>query len=259
VERWTTVKRLHQEALEREASQRAAFLDEACAGDEALRREVQSLLAYELEAATFLESPAVEVTAQSVTQTHSIPLSGRTLSHYQVQSLLGTGGMGEVYLARDPRLERAVALKILPPDLASDADRMQRFVWEAKAASALNHPNVATIHDVGESDGVRFIVMEYVEGQTFAEKIASGQLAAAEIVDVAVQVADALDAAHAKPRRPPRSIIRTSPQSTTSARATACASSSWNASRATRSRRRWRTERCPLRKLSTSPSSLPTR
>ena len=125
-------------------------------------------------------------------------LSGRVLSHYQVQSLLGAGGMGEVYLARDPRLDRAVALKILPPDLAFDVDRMQRFTLEAKAASALNHPNVATIHDVGDSDGVRFIVMEYVEGQTLAEKIVSGPLSAAAIVDIGLQVADALEAAHAK-------------------------------------------------------------
>jgi non-specific serine/threonine protein kinase len=198
MERWATVKRLHQAALERAVSERAAFLDEACAGDEALRHEVQSLLAYEQDAASFMESPAVEVTARSVTPRHAMPLVGRTLSHYQVQSLLGSGGMGEIYLARDPRLERPVALKILPPDLAFDADRMQRFTGEAKAASALNHPNVATIHDIGESDDVRFIVMEYVEGRTLAEKIAGGPMAVAEIVDVAAQVADALEAAHAK-------------------------------------------------------------
>src|SRR5262245_58621401 len=198
MERWATVKRLHQAALERAASERAAFLDEACAGDEALRDEVQSLLAYEQDAASFMESPAVDVTAHRVRFGHAMPLVGRTLSHYQVQSLLGRGGMGEIYLARDPRLERAVALKILPPDLAFDADRMQRFTQEAKAASALNHPNVATIHDIGQSGDVRFIVMEYVEGQTLAERIASGPLAVAEIVDVAVKVADALEAAHAK-------------------------------------------------------------
>jgi non-specific serine/threonine protein kinase len=103
-----------------------------------------------------------------------------------------------VYLARDPRLERSVALKILPRDLAFESDRMQRFVREARAASALNHPNVATIHDIGESDGVRFIVMEYVEGQTIAARLAGPPLTVAEIVDIAIQVADALDAAHAK-------------------------------------------------------------
>jgi serine/threonine protein kinase len=198
MERWTTVKSLHLAALDREPSQRAVFLDEACAGDEALRREVESLLAYEEDAERFMESPALEVTARSVSQDRDTRLVGRTLSHYQVESLLGAGGMGEVYLARDPRLDRAVALKILPLDLAFDADRMQRFTREAKAASALNHPNVATIYDIGESDALHFIVMEYVEGHTLAQKIAERPLTVTEIVDVAVQVADALDAAHAK-------------------------------------------------------------
>jgi eukaryotic-like serine/threonine-protein kinase len=111
---------------------------------------------------SFLESPAVAVPATNVDQ-QSSALVGRTLGHYLVESLLGSGGMGEVFLARDPRLDRAVALKILPPDVALDADRIQRFTREARAASALNHPNVAIIHDIGESDGVRFIVMEYVD------------------------------------------------------------------------------------------------
>src|SRR5262245_36483661 len=198
MERWTTVKRIHQAALERSVSERAAFLDEACAGDEALRREVQSLLAYEQDAASFMESPALEAVSRDNGQDVSRPLVGRTLGHYRVESLLGAGGMGHVYLAQDPRLDRAVALKILPSDLAFDPDRLERFRREAKAASALNHPNVATIHDIGESDDVRFIVMEYVEGHTLAEKIVGGSLAVAEILDIAVQVADALDAAHAK-------------------------------------------------------------
>jgi non-specific serine/threonine protein kinase len=198
MDRWATAKRIHQAALERHASQRAVFLDEACAGDEALRRQVESLLAYEEDAERFMESPALEVSARSVSDDRGSRLVGRTLTHYQVESLLGAGGMGEVYLARDPRLERAVALKILPLDLAFDADRMQRFTREAKAASALNHPNVATIYDIGESDALHFIVMEYVEGHTLAQKIAERPLTVTEIVDVAVQVADALDAAHAK-------------------------------------------------------------
>ena len=163
-----------------------------------LRREVESLLAYEQGAASFMETPAVEITARRQRGELDTPLVGRTLGHYHVESLLGAGGMGEVYLARDPRLERAVALKILPPDLTGDADRLQRFVREAKAASALNHPNVATIYDIGESAGLRFIVMEYIEGQTLAEQMAGRPLAVAEIVDIALQVADALEAAHAK-------------------------------------------------------------
>jgi len=106
--------------------------------------------------------------------------------------------MGEVHLARDPRLERQVALKILPRDLALDEDRLRRFTREAKAASALNHPNVATIHDIGEHDGVHFIVMEYVEGQTLADKAGGRPLRPPEILEIGVQIADALDAAHAK-------------------------------------------------------------
>jgi non-specific serine/threonine protein kinase len=145
-----------------------------------------------------MELPAVEASASVLSEAPEMTLVGRTLSHYQVVSLLGAGGMGEVYLALDPRLDRTVALKILPGDLASDADRMQRFTREAKAASALNHPNVATIYDVGESDGVRFIAMEHVEGQTLAAKIAGRPLAHTDIADIGAQVADALDAAHAK-------------------------------------------------------------
>src|SRR5262245_54708792 len=197
MERWATVKRIHQAALERAASQRTAFLDAACGADETLRRDVESLLAYDTRAESFMESPALDVAASSLGRDASVRLVGRTLGHYRVESLLGAGGMGEVYLAHDPRLERAVALKILPADLIVDADRLQRFVREAKAASALNHPNVATIHDVGESDGVRFIVMEYVDGQTLAETIASRPLAASEIIEIAIQVADALETAHA--------------------------------------------------------------
>ena len=200
MERWATVKRLHQAALDLDIGQRATFLDDACAGDAALRGEVESLLAYEPSAESFMESPALEVAARSVTPEPSLPLVGRTLGHYRVESLLGAGGMGEVYLALDPRLERAVALKILPPDLTDDADRLQRFMREAKAASALNHPNVATVYDIGESasDALHFIAMEYVEGQTLAELMASRPLTATEIVDIGLQVVDALDAAHAK-------------------------------------------------------------
>jgi serine/threonine protein kinase len=106
--------------------------------------------------------------------------------------------MGEVYLARDSRLDRTVALKILPSELAEDPERMQRFALEAKAASALNHPNVATIYDVGETDGIHFIVMEHVEGETLTVRMGRGPLTPSEVVDIAVQAADALDVAHAK-------------------------------------------------------------
>jgi serine/threonine protein kinase len=198
MDHWTTVKRLHQSALDKDPSERAAFLRASCGGDETVLREVHSLLSYEGDAESFLERPAMDLARRSSNEPHENTLAGRTLSHYQVVSLLGAGGMGEVYLARDPRLDRTVAIKILPDDLAGDPERMQRFEREARAASALNHPNVATIYDVGESDGLRFIVMEHVEGETVAARVAGRSLLPAAVVDIAVQAADALDVAHAK-------------------------------------------------------------
>jgi non-specific serine/threonine protein kinase len=193
--RWARVKALYQAALDKEPAARAAFIRDACGGDTSLVREVESLLAYDQAADAFLEAPAIEVAARN----HQAPsLAGRTLSHYLVERLLGAGGMGEVYLARDPRLDRPVALKILPADLAASPDRMQRFVHEARSASALNHPNVATVYDIGDSDGICFIAMEYIEGSTIADAIAGTPMAATTIVDVAAQVAEALHAAHDK-------------------------------------------------------------
>jgi serine/threonine protein kinase len=125
-------------------------------------------------------------------------LSGRTLSHYRLEEKIGEGGMGVVYRARDTILDRTVALKILPPGVASDEDRMRRFLREAKAASALSHPNVATIYEVGEAQGVNFIAMEYVSGQMLSEYSQKRRLEPGQIIDIAIQMAEALDEAHAK-------------------------------------------------------------
>jgi len=126
------------------------------------------------------------------------PAPGAQLAHYRIQSRLGSGGMGEVYLAEDLSLERPVALKILPPEVARDADRMRRFIQEAKMASALSHPNVARVFEIGEADGISFLAMEYIEGRTLDAVIAGAPLPLAEAISIAIQVADALDAAHAK-------------------------------------------------------------
>jgi len=196
-ERWRQVEALYEAALERDASERPGFLENACAGDDALRQKVEELLQAHEVAGNFLDEPALEAAASAMT----IPaesLVGAEISHYQVLSLLGKGGMGEVYLARDTRLDRKVALKMLPANLASDTNLMQRFLREAKAASAFNHPNVAAIYDVGERYGTRFIAMEYVEGQTVAARISSGALDPAEVIEIGVQVADALNEAHSK-------------------------------------------------------------
>ena len=144
-ERWQQIDRLLELALKQEPSQRAVFLDEACAGDRELRGEVEVLLAAHEQAGSFLSLPAREVAAQLVAMNHPATLVGQSLSHYEVLSVLGEGGMGVVYKSRDKQLGRTVAIKVLPAHLVSDLERKKRFVQEARAASALNHPNIVTI------------------------------------------------------------------------------------------------------------------
>src|SRR5437867_1505631 len=197
-ERWQRIENLLQSALERKPAERAAFLDQGCLGDEDLRREVESLLASSDQADEFLKSPAFEDAAQLVGDTKNNSMLGRRLGFYQILSQLGAGGMGEVYLAEDRRLGRKVALKVLPAFFTRNEERVQRFKQEARAASALNHPNVATIYEIGETDQTIYIAMEYVEGLTLAAKINERQLETAQIIEIAAQVADALDAAHTR-------------------------------------------------------------
>src|SRR5262245_31140439 len=142
-ERWQQVEQIYHSALEHEANQRAAFLAAACAGDQTLRREVESLLAHQSQAENLMEAPVMEVAAKALADDQIGSMTGQSLGSYQILSRLGAGGMGEVYCACDNRLDRTVALKILPAEVAADAERMRRFVREAKAASALNHPHVA--------------------------------------------------------------------------------------------------------------------
>jgi len=197
-DRWEHIQELYHAALELEPTQRSAFLEEACGDDEALCREVEALLAEHGKAGSFLETPALDLAAQVHAEQGSASVMGRQIGPYQILSLLGVGGMGEVYLAQDTRLERSLALKVLPTAWASDQDRMRRFVREARAASALKHPNVAHIYDIGEWNGIQFIAMEYVEGQTLAAKIRNHPLNLTEAVEIGIQVADALDEAHSK-------------------------------------------------------------
>ena len=150
--RWQQVEKLCQAALELEESQRAAFLEEACAGDEELRREVESLLQFDSRGDRFIEEPALEVAAKMIAQEKPESLIGQQLGSYQILSLLGAGGMGVVYKARDTRLNRSVAIKVLPADKVSDPERKRRFIQEARAASALNHPNIITIYDIGSEE-----------------------------------------------------------------------------------------------------------
>src|SRR5215471_4878337 len=185
-DRWQKVKELFQAAIDRETGERFVFLSEACGSDEPLRREVESLIAAYKRDGSFIDSPAYVAAAEMLASDHALK-AGQILSHYQILSALRRGGMGEVYLARDTRLDRKVALKILPADVASNRDRMRRFVLEAKAASALNHPNILTIYEIGEADGRRFIVTEFIEGVTLRDRLHS-PLHIEEALDIAIQI-----------------------------------------------------------------------
>ncbi len=194
-ERWRRVDELFHSALERDGAARAAFLAEACAGDEALRGEVERLLAAHEKDSSFIDSPAYADT-ELLVDDQSVLTAGQRLGPYKVISHIGSGGMGEVHLAEDIRLGRKVALKLLRAEFTADQDRLRRFRQEARAASALNHPNILTIHEIGSEDGTHFMATEYIEGETLRRHMAGRAMKLGEALDVAIQVASALAAAH---------------------------------------------------------------
>ncbi|HEX6314939.1 MAG TPA: serine/threonine-protein kinase, partial [Gemmatimonadaceae bacterium] len=188
-DRWGRIESLCHAALGRPAEERAAYLAEACGGDEALRKEVESLVAEADTAGSFLELP-VFVGAVSAS------FVGRQLGPYRIEAPIGAGGMGEVYHAKDTRLDRNVAIKVLPPQWTADPQRRTRFEREARAVAALKHPNICTIYDVGHDDGIDFLVMELVEGESLAARLLRGPLPCDEAVARAIEIASALDEAH---------------------------------------------------------------
>jgi eukaryotic-like serine/threonine-protein kinase len=202
-ERWQTVKELFEAAIERGAEERTAFLNQACAGDESLRLEVEGLIVSYEQDKSFMERPAVAAAAHSFLGDHTPSLIGKSIGSYKIVGEIGRGGMGEVYLAEDSRLGRQVALKLLPAKFTADSSRVRRFAQEARAASALNHPNIITIHEIGEAPaeagGTHYIVTEYVEGETLRQLMSGApqqRMKPSEAVDVAAQIAAALSAAH---------------------------------------------------------------
>ena len=197
-ERWEQVGQLYEAALELPRDERTPFLRKACGEDDSLCREVESLLAVEEESADFLAAGAIDDAAKALAKDKSASLVGKRLSHYQVRSLLGAGGMGEVYLAQDTKLDRAVALKILPDQFAADKNRMRRFEQEARSAAALNHPHIAHVYEIGAAEGKHFISMEYIEGETLSHKIRHEKTPLPNLLKYLAQVAGGLAKAHEK-------------------------------------------------------------
>src|SRR5215204_532431 len=195
-EKWHEVKEIFYAALRLDSGERERFLDEACGDDNDLRREVESLLSSSKEAGSFMKSPAVGEVAEAIAEKSGKLRAEQSLSHYKIVSHLGAGGMGEVYLAEDMRLRRKVALKILPENIAAGQERLRRFKQEADAASALNHPNILTIHEFGFADSIHFLATEFVDGETLREKINRSEISLTDALDIAEQTAFALLTAH---------------------------------------------------------------
>ena len=198
--RWQAIEELYHSASDLPECDRNSFLHAACGEDQILFREVESLLRHGSTPQSVLDTPAIAIMAKAIAadeyQSPLASLEGETISHYRILGTIGRGGMGVVYMAEDLKLRRKVALKLLPQFLARDRQALQRFEQEAQAASALNHPNISTIYEIGEAEGLHFIAIELLEGETLKERIARGHVNVREILGIATQICDALEAAH---------------------------------------------------------------
>src|SRR5213075_2967293 len=194
--RFQTIEEIFLAALEQEPDQVSAFLDTACEGDAVLRREVEALLASDQRAGRFIETSSVGLATKVIQNQHADSLVGRTIGHYKISEQIGTGGMGEVYLATDITAGREAALKLLPTRFTSDAERLKRFQQEERALVGLNHPNILTVYEIGEDHSTHYIASELIEGETLRQRLMRGRMELSEAVDLAIQAASALAAAH---------------------------------------------------------------
>src|SRR5215469_8892377 len=191
-----TIEEIFRAALDQKPDRIDAFLQKACEGDELLRRKVEVLLNSRQQAASFIETSAVGLATRIIQNRQARSLVGQTIGHYKISEPIGSGGMGEVYLATDITAGRKAALKLLPVRFASDTDRLKRFQQEAHAVVALNHPNILTVYEIGKDHSTHYIASELIEGETLRQRLARGGMQLSEAVDIAIQVASALAAAH---------------------------------------------------------------
>src|SRR5216117_3178419 len=194
--RLQTIEEIFHAALDQEPDRVGAFLDTACEGDELLRRKVETLLASHQRAGSFIETSTVGIATRIIENGQADLLVGQTFGHYKISKRIGSGGMGEVYLATDVTAGRKAALKLLPMRFTGDAERLKRFQQEARAVVALNHPNIVTVYEIGEENSIHYIASELIEGETLRDRLTRGALQLSEALDVAIQIASALTAAH---------------------------------------------------------------
>jgi eukaryotic-like serine/threonine-protein kinase len=197
-ERWQLIEELYHSASDLSDGQQTSFLQEGCRDDRILLHEVASLLRHGSTPQSLLDTPAIVVLARAIAADELETLEGQTISHYRVLKPIGRGGMGVVYEAEDLRLRRHVALKFLPQSLAGDSNALRRFEQEAQAASALNHPNICTVYEIGEAAGVHFIAIELLEGETLKQRMARGPVEIREALGIVTDICHALEAAHSE-------------------------------------------------------------